>query len=86
MENRTMLRKTRVGRVVSNKNDKTITIVVEKKVKHSLYNKFVLRSKKYTAHDANNECQIGDVVKVMETRPISKSKRWRLLEVLERLK
>lgn len=86
MENRTMLRKTRVGRVVSNKNDKTITVVVEKKVKHSLYNKFVLRSKKYTAHDANNECQIGDVVKVMETRPISKSKRWRLIEVLERLK
>ena len=86
MENRTTLRKTRVGRVVSNKNDKTITVVVEKKVKHALYNKYILRSKKYTAHDANNECQIGDLVKLMETRPISKSKRWRLIEVLERLK
>jgi small subunit ribosomal protein S17 len=86
MEKRTVLRKTRVGRVVSNKNDKTITVVVEKKIKHPLYNKFVLNSKKYTAHDEKNECQIGDVVKLMETRPLSKSKRWRMVEIMERLK
>ena len=86
MENRTTLRKVRVGRVVSNKNDRTITVLVEKKVRHHLYNKFVLRSKKYAAHDEKNECNEGDIVKIMETRPLSKTKRWRLVEILERAK
>lgn len=86
MEKRTTLRKTRIGRVISNKNDKTITVVYEKKIKHPLYNKFVLRSKKFTAHDEKNACQEGDTVKIMETRPLSKSKRWRLVEILERAK
>ena len=86
MENRTTLRKVRVGRVVSNKNDRTITVLVEKKVRHPLYNKFVLRSKKYAAHDEKNECNEGDIVKIMETRPLSKTKRWRLVEILERAK
>jgi len=86
MDKRTTLRKTRVGRVVGSKTDKTITILVEKKVKHQVYNKYVLRSKKFTAHDANNECQMGDVVKIMETRPLSKTKKWRMVEILERLK
>lgn len=86
MEKRTTLRKTRIGRVISNKNDKTITVVYEKKIRHPLYNKFVLRSKKFTAHDEENACQEGDTVKIMETRPLSKSKRWRLVEILERAK
>jgi small subunit ribosomal protein S17 len=86
MEKRTTLRKVRVGRVVSNKNDRTINVLIEKKVKHPLYNKFVLRSKKYVAHDEKNECNVGDVVKIMETRPLSKTKRWRLVEILERAK
>jgi small subunit ribosomal protein S17 len=86
MENRTSFRKTRTGRVISSKNDKTITVLVEKRIKHPLYNKFVLKSKKYRAHDENNECQVGDTVQLMETRPLSKTKRWRLVEVLERAK
>lgn len=86
MEKRTTLRKTRIGRVVSNKNDKTITVVYEKKIRHPLYNKYVLRSKKFAAHDEENACQEGDTVKIMETRPLSKSKRWRLVEILERAK
>jgi len=86
MEKRTSMRKVRIGRVVSNKSDKTITVLVEKKVKHALYNKFVLRSKKYMVHDEKNECQVNDVVRLMETRPLSKNKRWRLVEILEHAK
>ena len=77
------LRKTRTGRVVSNKMDKTIVVAVEDNVKHPLYNKIVKRTYKLKAHDENNECLIGDVVKVMETRPLSKDKRWRLVEIMK---
>ena len=80
------LRKTRVGRVVSDKMDKTIVVAVEDHVKHALYNKIVKRTYKLKAHDENNECNIGDTVKVMETRPLSKDKRWRLVEIMERAK
>ena len=80
------LRKTRVGKVVSDKMDKTITVAVENHVKHALYNKIVKRTYKLKAHDENNECHIGDTVKVMETRPLSKDKRWRLVEIVERAK
>ena len=78
------LRKTRTGKVVSNKMDKTIVVAVEAHVKHPLYNKIVKRTYKLQAHDENNECQIGDVVKVMETRPLSKNKRWRFVELISR--
>ena len=80
------LRKTRVGRVVSDKMDKTIVVAVEDHVKHPLYKKIVKRTYKLKAHDENNECIIGDKVKVMETRPLSKDKRWRLVEIMERAK
>ena len=80
------LRKTRTGKVVSNKMDKTIVVAVENHVRHPLYNKIVKRTYKLKAHDENNECNIGDTVKVMETRPISKDKRWRLVEVVEKVK
>ena len=80
------LRKTRTGKVVSNKMDKTIVVAVEDHVKHPLYNKIVKRTYKLQAHDENNECQIGDIVKVMETRPLSKDKRWRLVEIVEKAK
>ncbi|MCB0279767.1 MAG: 30S ribosomal protein S17 [Calditrichaeota bacterium] len=80
------LRKTRVGKVTSNKMDKTITVAIEHKEKHKLYKKFVKRTYKLAAHDEKNECEIGDLVRVMETRPLSKSKRWRLLEVVEKVK
>jgi small subunit ribosomal protein S17 len=80
------LRKTRIGVVASNKMDKTITVAVERKVKHPIYGKFVKKTTKFHAHDDKNECQIGDVVKIMETRPLSKTKRWRLVEVVERAK
>ena len=78
------LRKTRVGKVISNKMDKTIVVAVEDNVKHPLYNKIVKRTYKLKAHDENNECGIGDTVKVMETRPLSKDKRWRLVEIIEK--
>ena len=78
------LRKTRVGKVVSNKMDKTIVVAVENHVKHPLYNKIVKKTYKLKAHDENNECNIGDTVKVMETRPLSKDKRWRLVEIVEK--
>ena len=78
------LRKTRVGKVVSDKMDKTIVVAVEDHVKHPLYKKIVKRTYKLKAHDEKNECGIGDKVKVMETRPLSKDKRWRLVEVLEK--
>ena len=80
------LRKTRTGKVVSNKMQKTIVVAVEDHVKHPLYNKIVKRTYKLKAHDENNECNIGDTVKVMDTRPLSKDKRWRLVEVIERAK
>ena len=80
------IRKQRVGVVTSNKMDKSITISVERKLQHPIYGKFVKKSKKFMAHDEQNECNIGDLVKIMETRPISKSKRWRLIEVLEKAK
>jgi len=80
------LRKTRIGKVVSDKMDKTIVVAVEDKVKHPLYKKIVKRTYKLKAHDEKNECNIGDKVKVMETRPLSKDKRWRLVEVMEKAK
>ena len=78
------LRKTRTGKVVSNKMQKTIVVAVEDHVKHPLYNKIVKKTYKLKAHDENNECNIGDTVKVMETRPLSKDKRWRLVEIIEK--
>ena len=78
------LRKTRVGKVVSDKMDKTIVVAIEDHVKHPLYGKIVKKTVKLKAHDENNECTIGDTVKVMETRPISKDKRWRLVEIIEK--
>ena len=80
------LRKTRVGKVISNKMDKTIVVAIEDHVKHPLYKKIVKKTYKLKAHDENNECNIGDKVKVMETRPLSKDKRWRLVEVMEIVK
>ena len=80
------LRKTRTGKVVSNKMQKTIVVAVEDHVKHPLYGKIVKRTYKLKAHDEKNECNIGDTVKVMETRPLSKDKRWRLVEIIERAK
>ena len=80
------LRKTRVGKVISNKMDKTIVVAIEDHVKHPLYKKIVMKTYKLKAHDENNECNIGDKVKVMETRPLSKDKRWRLVEVMEKVK
>ena len=80
------LRKTRTGKVVSNKMQKTIVVAVEDHVKHPLYNKIVKKTYKLKAHDENNECNIGDTVKVMATRPLSKDKRWRLVEIVERVK
>ena len=80
------LRKTRTGKVVSDKMDKTIVVAIEDHVKHPLYGKIVKRTYKLKAHDENNECRIGDKVKVMETRPLSKDKRWRLVEVIEKAK
>ena len=80
------LRKTRVGKVISNKMDKTIVVAIEDHVKHPLYKKIVKKTYKLKDHDENNECNIGDKVKVMETRPLSKDKRWRLVEVMEKVK
>ncbi len=80
------LRKTRIGVVVSDKMDKTIVVAVRDNVRHKLYNKIVKKTYKLKAHDENNECGIGDTVKVMETRPLSKDKRWRLVEIIERAK
>ena len=86
METTRQLRKERIGVVVSNKMDKTIVITVERKVKHPKYGKFVKRRKKFTAHDEENTCNIGDTVRIMETRPLSKNKCWRLVEIIERVK
>ena len=78
------LRKTRIGKVVSDKMDKTITVAIEDHVKHPLYGKIVKKTVKFKAHDEKNECNIGDTVKIMETRPLSKDKRWRLVEIVEK--
>ena len=80
------LRKTRVGKVVSNKMDKTIVVAIEDNVKHPKYGKVIKRTIKLKAHDENNECREGDTVKIMETRPLSKDKRWRLVEIIEKAK
>ena len=80
------LRKTRIGLVVSNKMEKTVTVTVERRVKHPIYGKFVKKTSKFHAHDEKNECTIGDLVRIMETRPLSKTKRWRMVEVLEKAK
>ncbi len=86
MSERTTSRKTRVGRVISDKMDKTIVVAIEDRVAHPLYKKIIKRTYKLKAHDENNECGIGDRVKVMETRPLSKDKRWRLVEIIEKAK
>ena len=80
------LRKERVGVVTSNKMEKTITVAVQRKEKHPIYGKFVKKTTKFAAHDEKNECGIGDTVRIMETRPLSKRKRWRLVEIIERAK
>ena len=80
------LRKTRIGVVTSNKMTKIITVAVERKVKHPMYGKFLKKTTKFHAHDEKNECSIGDTVKIMESRPLSKTKRWRLVEVVEKVK
>lgn len=80
------MRKVRVGKVVSNKMDKSIVVTVERRVKHRLYKKFFKKTTKFMAHDEKNECTIGDMVKIMETRPLSKMKRWRLVEVVQKAK
>ena len=85
MESR-RLRKERIGQVASNKMDKTITVVVNRKEKHPIYGKFVNKTTKFMAHDEKGECGIGDTVRIMETRPLSKNKRWRLVEIIEKAK
>ncbi len=80
------LRKERIGVVVSNKMDKSVTVAVKRKVKHPIYGKFVNKTTKFVAHDEKNDCNPGDTVKIMETRPLSKTKRWRLVEIIERAK
>ncbi len=79
-------RKTRVGIVVSDKMDKTVVVAVERLVLHPFYKKYIKRTKKFKAHDERNECQIGDKVQIMETRPLSKTKRWRVVEIIEKVK
>ncbi len=86
MEEKRNLRKVRTGVVTSNKMDKTVTVAIERKVMHPKYGKFVKKTTKLHAHDEKNECTIGDVVRIMETRPLSKIKRWRLVEVVEKAK
>ncbi len=80
------LRKTKTGVVSSTKMDKTVTVAVERKVKHPIYGKFVKKTTRFHAHDEKNECTVGDVVKIMESRPLSKTKRWRLVEIVEKAK
>lgn len=85
MESR-KLRKERIGLVVSDKMDKSIVVMVERKVKHPMYGKFVKKTSKFIAHDEKNDCNMGDTVRIMETRPLSKNKCWRLIEIIERAK
>ena len=80
------LRKTKIGVVTSNRMEKTVTVAIETKVKHPIYGKFLKKTTKFHAHDEKNECSIGDTVKIMETRPLSKLKRWRLVEIVEKVK
>lgn len=80
------LRKTRIGVVASSSMDKSITVTIERKLRHPIYGKFVKKTKKFMAHDESNECNVGDTVKIMETRPLSKRKRWKMVEILERAK
>lgn len=86
METKRNLRKERIGVVVSNKMDKSIVVAIERKVKYPMYEKFVKATTKLKAHDENNDCNIGDTVRIMETRPLSKTKNWRLVEIIERAK
>jgi len=86
MENARNLRKERIGKVVSNKMTKSITIAIDRKVKHPIYGKFMNKTTKFMAHDEKNEAGIGDTVRIMETRPLSKNKRWRLVEIIEKAK
>ena len=86
MEEKRNLRKERIGVVTSNKMEKSIVVSEVKKVKHPMYGKFVLKTKKYIVHDDKNDCNVGDTVKIMETRPLSKSKCWRMVEIIERAK
>ena len=86
IEERTTSRKTRVGKVVSDKMDKTVVVIVEDRVAHKKYKKIIGRTYRLKAHDENNECKIGDIVRVMETRPLSKDKRWRVVEIVEKAK
>lgn len=79
-------RKVRVGKVVSNKMDKSIIVAIERKVPHPIYKKYFTKTTKLMAHDENNECQVGDIVEIMETRPLSKRKRWRLVRIIEKVK
>ena len=76
------VKRSQVGRVVSDKMDKTVTVLLERKVKHALYGKYIKKSNKFLAHDEKNQCQIGDTVKIIETRPLSKTKRWRITQIL----
>ena len=85
-ENRTTSRKTRVGKVVSDKMDKTVVVIVEDRVAHKTYKKIIGKTYRLKAHDENNECGVGDIVRVMETRPLSKDKRWRVVEIVEKAK
>ena len=85
-ENRTTCRKTRVGKVVSAKMDKTVVVIVEDRIAHKTYKKIIGRTYRLKAHDENNECGVGDIVRVMETRPLSKDKRWRVVEIVEKAK
>ena len=80
------LKKQRVGTVTSNKSDKTITVTVQRKLRHPIYGKFVKRNKKFHAHDENNSCGVGDIVRIVESRPLSATKRWRLVEIVEKAK
>ncbi len=86
MENTRNLRKERIGMVVSNKMDKSIVVEVERREKHPIYGKFIKKTSRFMAHDEKNDCNIGDTVRIMETRPLSKRKRWRLVEIIERAK
>ena len=86
VENRTTSRKVRVGKVVSDKMDKTVVVIVEDRVAHKTYKKIIGRTYRLKAHDENNECGVGDIVRVMETRPLSKDKRWRVVEIVEKAK
>lgn len=86
MSSERKLRKVRTGKVISNKMDKTITVAVERRLRHPLYGKFIKKTMKLKAHDEQNACSEGDVVKVMETRPLSRTKRWRLVEIIEKVK